>query len=83
MTRLKGSSTASASRSWMARNSKGELKMVTTICYNTARTWRSREEAIEFFKGGIVNSDGAEKNRYINILMDLLEGKYVATDSDK
>lgn len=57
--------------------------MTITICYNTARTWASRAEAIEFFKEGIANSDGAEKNRYTNVLMDLLKGKNISTDNDK
>lgn len=53
---------------------------IKTVCYNVEREWASREEAIEFFKEGIICSEGSERDRYLNVLMNLLDGKDVATD---
>ncbi len=55
---------------------------IITICYGRERKWSSREEAIVFFKEGVYESDGAEKCRYANILVKLLDGLTVCSDSD-
>lgn len=57
-------------------NAKGVIKMkskdlVTIVCYNKVET-REREEALKFYRNGFNCSDGAEKERYANIIMDLM-----------
>ena len=52
---------------------------VIIICYREAKTMR-RQEAIEFFAEGVAECDGSEKERYANILADLLAGKHICRD---
>lgn len=54
---------------------------VITITYNQERRWKHRSEAIEFFKKGVIECEGAERDRYINVLIDLEEMKSVCTDN--
>lgn len=56
---------------------KGKVK---TVCYGRERTWESRDEAINFFADGILNSEGSEQQRYLKILVDLTLGKSVCRD---
>ena len=55
--------------------------MVTIICYRKEETM-SRSAAIEEFMDCVNNSEGHERNRYVNILMDLLDGKTICSDRD-
>lgn len=52
-----------------------------TICYGQRQVWVIRQDAIDFFKEGMENSDGSEKERYTNVFLDLICGKYKCTDS--
>lgn len=54
---------------------------VTTICYGQKKEWHEREEAIRFFKEGILSTDGSERERYVNIVSDLEAGKKIAVDT--
>ena len=60
-----------------------DMTEVTTICYNQERKWKHRKDAIEFFKCGVIESDGSERERYINVLIDLELMKDVCTDEGK
>lgn len=53
---------------------------VRTICYGVERKWESREQAKEFFKRVAVMAEGHERQRYINILVQLEKGKKVCND---
>ena len=55
--------------------------LVTTICYGQKQEWDDRWEAVDFFKEGVMACDGAEKERYTNILMKLLAGETECSDS--
>lgn len=55
---------------------------VTTICYGQKRVWASRSEARAFFFDGAMNCEGAEAERYYNILDKLDLGYDVCDDSD-
>ena len=55
--------------------------MITTECYGHREEWNSREEAIAFFKEGIANSEGSERDRYVTIVMKLEQGADFADDS--
>ena len=53
---------------------------VDVICYGKRTHWESRAKAIEFFFEGILECDGSERCRYMNIYTDLISGKSVCTD---
>ena len=55
---------------------------ITTITYGQAQQWKSRKEAIMFFKDAVYSCDGAERERYVNVLMRLLDGETICTDDD-
>ena len=59
------------------RKSKG----VICICYNKEHTFSSRKKAEAFFKDCAYNSEGAERDRYIEILMQLDEGRAICFDT--
>lgn len=61
---------------------KQEGTPVTTVCYGQERSWRSKQEAIDFFLEGIDNSEGSERQRYENIVLKLQNGETYATDAD-
>ncbi len=55
-------------------------KSVKVICYGEEKIWSSRKEAIEFYLEGISYCEGSERDRYINIYLDLINGLEVCTD---
>lgn len=56
------------------------LDVVKTICYGKERIWDKKEEAIEFFIGCMLNSEGSERERYCNILSSLKANLKVCKD---
>ena len=56
-------------------------KKVTVICYGQEEEWSSREEAMLFYLEGVTESDGSERDRYLTILGELIEGKEVCRDT--
>ena len=64
-------------------SSKKEIKGkedITTICYGRIDKWEDRAEAVKYFYGCASCSEGAEKERYVNIMMELMAGADLATD---
>lgn len=59
-----------------------KLDSVTVICYGETKVWDSRKEAEQFFLEGMAACDGAEKERYTNIFLDLVSGKAVCRDTE-
>lgn len=57
-----------------------KLNYVKVICYGEERTFDDRQEAIDFYEDCVLNSEGAERDRYIEILNDLRSGKLVCSD---
>lgn len=57
-----------------------KLDSVTITCYNDTKVWDSRQDAIRFYLEGMSACEGAERNRYTNIYLQLLEGKTVCKD---
>ncbi len=53
----------------------------TTECYRQVREWDSKEEAMDFFKEAMMNSDGSEHDRYARIYEQLLDGKIYCSDT--
>lgn len=56
------------------------LNYVKTICYNQERTFDDRQEAVEFYEDCLMNSEGSERERYLEILIDLRCGKTICSD---
>lgn len=55
---------------------------ITVICYGEREEWDNRDEAIYHYKECVANSDGAERDRYVNILIDLLDGLVLCSDGE-
>ena len=53
---------------------------VKVICYGQEEVWNSRSEAIAFYMEGVAACEGSERDRYMNVYMDLCEGLAVCTD---
>lgn len=66
----------------MAQVIKNENRVfsVKTVCYKNERFWDDRNDAINFFQDCVYNSEGAEQNRYLTILSQLMTGAIIATD---
>lgn len=54
---------------------------VIVVCYNEADVWGSRAEAKKFYMSGVYACEGAERDRYMNVVCDLEDGKDVALDT--
>ena len=53
---------------------------VVTVCYNQATVWQSRSMASEFFLEAMMACEGCERERYTEVLLDLMAGKAVCHD---
>ena len=53
---------------------------VTTKCYGKLEKWDDREQAKEHFLEAMMNSDGAEYERYSAIYIQLVNGLSYCTD---
>ena len=53
---------------------------VTVTCYGKTEKWCSRAEALAFFKKACRHSEGAERDRYLNIVWGLEDGKTTVDD---
>lgn len=50
-------------------------KSVDIICYGSLTTFESRMEAFNFYKRCSLNSEGAERDRYFNIIVGLVSSE--------
>ena len=57
-------------------------RKVTTVCYGKKQEWDDREEAQAYFLEAMMNSDGAEHDRYSGIYIQLQNGLDYCTDED-
>ena len=58
----------------------GNMKdLVKVTCYGTTETME-RQKAISFYLDCMYNSEGAERDRYTNIYLKLLQGYKVVDD---
>ncbi len=55
---------------------------ITTVCYEEVREWDERTEARSYFLEAMMNSDGAERERYSNVYLKIIRGLDYCTDSD-
>lgn len=49
--------------------------MITVVCYNEKHTFHTKKAAEDFFWECAEFSEGAERDRYFNILLQLRHGK--------
>lgn len=57
-----------------------KTKPVTCICYGKAQTFPSRRAAQNFYWDCVENSEGSERERYLNILAKLHRGEDNCSD---
>ena len=55
--------------------------IVTIVCYGR-KTQMAREDAKRFYIECMMCSEGSERDRYTNILCDLLSGLKICTDGE-
>lgn len=55
---------------------------ITTVCYGQTDTYATRQEAIDAYKEYVRHSEGAERDRYVRIVMQLEDGAMHATDEE-
>lgn len=58
------------------------LDYVKVTCYGEEKVYDDRQEAIDFFEECVANSEGSERNRYVEILIDLRSGKIDCSDKE-
>lgn len=58
-------------------------RKVTTVCCGKKEEWADREEASAYFLEAMMNSDGAEHDRYSCIYIQLQNGLDYCTDEDE
>ena len=58
------------------------IKPIRTKCYGHEDEWDTRAKAIDYFRECAMCSEGAERERYTNIILQLLDGANYATDED-
>ncbi len=59
-----------------------KLDPVTITCYGKTEVWEDRKDAIRFYREGAAACEGAERDRYVNILLQLAGGQSVCADVD-
>lgn len=55
-------------------------KDITVVCYGKAEHWSSREKAKTFYLECMACSEGAERDRYVNIFLQLEAGNNYCVD---
>lgn len=53
---------------------------VVVVCYNQAEVWQSREMAAAFYLEAMCACEGAERDRYTEVLLDIMAGKLICHD---
>ena len=59
-----------------------KLEGVTIECYGETKRWDDRIDALHFYKQGVAASEGCERERYMRIVLQLVEGRKVCTDEE-
>lgn len=68
----------------MVKNTKAtKNEKIICKCYGTEQEFSSRSKAKKFYLECIAWSEGAERDRYVNILLDLEDGKNYCTDEEE
>ena len=59
-----------------------KLEKVTITCYGETKIWDDRIDALRFYKRGADVSECCERERYMRIVLQLMEGRKVCTDEE-
>jgi len=51
-----------------------------TVCYNQATVWQDRSMAAEFYLEAMMCSEGCERDRYTDVLLEIMSGNAVCHD---
>ena len=62
---------------------KKKGKEITIVCYGKEEKWKSREEAKAFYLDCMRHSEGAERDRYTNIYLQLVDGMTYCKDREE
>lgn len=57
-------------------------KEIICVCYGKEHKFKTRKQAMDFFLECMACSDGSERDRYVNIYLELKSGKNYCTDGD-
>ena len=66
----------------MSELAKNSNRKVTTKCYGEVKMWDDREEAQAYFLEAMMSSEGAERDRYTGIFIQIQNGLDYCTDED-
>ncbi len=61
-------------------NTSSAPDKVTTVCFNHKQVWNDRRKAINSFEEAMMNSEGAERERYFNVWVELKTGNTLCAD---
>lgn len=56
---------------------------VVVLCYGQRETWKTRQDALRFYKECAEMTEGSERERYVNIVFDLMDNKSFCSDGDE
>ena len=51
-----------------------------TVCYNQATVWQSRSMAAQFYLEAMCCSEGCERDRYTDVLLEIMAGNAICHD---
>lgn len=54
--------------------------LITVVCYDQVEYWHSRKNALDFYRRGILDCEGSERDRYVNVYLSLEDELDVASD---
>ena len=56
--------------------------MIITKCYGKEEQWEVRADAVKEFQVAAMSTEGAEQERYVNILAQLVSGSNYCSDEN-
>ena len=66
----------------MSERGMNPNRKVTTKCYGEVKEWNDREEAQAYFLEAMMSSNGAERDRYTGIFIQIQNWLDYCTDED-
>lgn len=55
---------------------------VKITCYGETEAWAMRQAATDFYSDGVLECEGSEQIRYLNVYSDLISGKQHCSDGE-
>mgnify|MGYP001197243399 CR=1 FL=1 len=60
-----------------------KAETIKVTCYGKTDVYGNREEAERFYLEAMMNSEGSERDRYVNIYLQLKEGRTECSDVEE